>query len=245
MRIISRLDIKQSFLIKSVMFDGVRKVGDPFEYANNYYKSLIDELMLVNNTGSLYGTQLDPNIVKKIRDDKAIPLSAWGGIACLEDAKKLISSGADKVVINTLIHKNPNEVSKIVNLLGSSSVIGVIEIEKESNNKLMSVYEMSRQSSGLDLDQAIKKYLDLGIGEIVLTDVSRDGCYKGLNLDLIEVVSKHEHEAPFLISGGFVEKEEINKFINLFSGVVISSVFHFGKLDVKSLMKYRKKFDAI
>tara|TARA_B100000686_G_scaffold125200_2_gene132675 strand:+ start:16636 stop:17370 length:735 start_codon:yes stop_codon:yes gene_type:complete len=244
MRIISRLDIKQSFLIKSVMFDGVRKVGDPFEYANNYYKSLIDELMLVNNTGSLYGTQLDSNIVKKIRDNKAIPLSAGGGITCLEDAKKLISSGADKVVINTLIHKNSNEVSKIINLLGSSSVVGVIEIEKRSN-KLMSVYEMARQSSGLDLDQTIKKYLDLGIGEIVLTDVSNDGCYKGLNLDFIEVVNRHEHKAPFLISGGFIEKKEINKFLNFFSGVVISSVFHFGKLDVKSLMKYRKEIDAI
>ena len=65
MRIISRLDIKQSFLIKSVMFDGVRKVGDPIVFAEQYYNSSIDELMLINNTGSLYGTQLDFNIVKK------------------------------------------------------------------------------------------------------------------------------------------------------------------------------------
>ena len=65
MRIISRLDIKQSSLVKSVMFDGVRKVGDPIDIAKKYYNSSIDELMLINNTGSLYGTQLDPNIVQK------------------------------------------------------------------------------------------------------------------------------------------------------------------------------------
>ena len=244
MRIISRLDIKQSFLIKSVMFDGVRKVGDPFVFAEQYYNSSIDELMLVNNTGSLYGTQLDFNIVEKIRHGKAIPISAGGGIRNLEDAKKLISAGADKIVLNTLLHKNPKEVSKIIDLVGSSSVVGVIEVDTRSG-ELISAYEMSRQSSGLDLDQTIKKYLNLGVGEIVLTDVGRDGCFKGLNQDFIRIVDKYKYEAPFLISGGFLQKEEIKNFINVFSGIVISSVFHFGKLDVKSLMEYRKKIDVI
>ena len=86
MRIISRLDIKQSSF-KSVMFDGVRKVGDPIDIAKKYYNSSIDELMLINNTGSLYGTQLDPNIVQKIRNGKAIPISAGGGITNLDQAK--------------------------------------------------------------------------------------------------------------------------------------------------------------
>ena len=226
------------------MFDGVRKVGDPIVYANQYYNSSIDELMLINNTGSLYGTQLDANIVKKIRSGKAIPISAGGGISNLDDVKKLISAGADKIVLNTLLHKNPKEISKIVNLVGSSSVIGVIEVDTRSN-KLISAYEMSRQSSGLDLDQTIKKYLNLGVGEIVLVDVGRDGCFKGLNQDFIEIVNKYKYQAPFLIGGGFFQKEEIKNFMNTFSGIIISSVFHFGKLDVKSLMEYRKKIDAI
>tara|TARA_Y100001958_G_C21156955_1_gene491775 strand:- start:70 stop:804 length:735 start_codon:yes stop_codon:yes gene_type:complete len=244
MRIISRLDIKQSSLIKSVMFDGVRKVGDPIYFAKKYYDSSIDELMLINNTGSLYGTQLDDGLVKKIRDGKAIPISAGGGIASLEDAKKLISAGADKIVLNTLIHKNPKEVSKIIDLVGSSSVVGVIEVDTRSN-ELISAYEMSRQSSGLGLEQTITKYLNLGVGEIVLVDVGRDGCFKGLNQDFIEIVNDYKYRAPFLISGGFFQKEEIKKFINVFSGIIISSVFHFEKIDVKSLMEYRNKFDVI
>ena len=149
MRIISRLDIKQSSLVKSVMFDGVRKVGDPIDIAKKYYNSSIDELMLINNTGSLYGTQLDPNIVQKIRNGKAIPISAGGGITNLDQAKKLVSAGADKIVLNTLIHQNPQEVSKIIDILGSSSVVGVIEVDTRSSIPT-SAYEMSRQSSGLD-----------------------------------------------------------------------------------------------
>ena len=205
MRIISRLDIKQSSLVKSVMFDGVRKVGDPIDIAKKYYNSSIDELMLINNTGSLYGTQLDPNIVQKIRNGKAIPISAGGGITNLDQAKKLVSAGADKIVLNTLIHQNPQEVSKIIDILGSSSVVGVIEVDTRSSIPT-SAYEMSRQSSGLDLDQTIKKYLNLGVGEIVLTDVGRDGCYTGLNKDFIEIVKKYKYEAPFLISGGFFKR---------------------------------------
>ena len=144
--------------------------------------------------------------------------------------------------MNTLIHQNPQEVSKIIDILGSSSVVGVIEVDTRSSIPT-SAYEMSRQSSGLDLDQTIKKYLNLGVGEIVLTDVGRDGCYTGLNKDFIEIVKKYKYEAPFLISGGFFKKEEIEKFINVFSGIIISSVFHFEKLDVKSLIEYIKNKD--
>ena len=226
------------------MFDGVRKIGDPIDFAKKYYNSSIDELMLINNTGSLYGTQLDFNIVKKIRNGKVIPISAGGGISNLDDAKKLISAGADKIVVNTLIHKNPEVVTKIIDLVGSSSVVGVIQVDTRSNN-LISAYEMSRQSSGLNLDQTIKKYLNLGVGEIVIIDVARDGCFKGLNQDFIKIVDKYKYDAPFLISGGFFQKEEIKKFVNVFSGIIISSVFHFGKIDVKSLMEYRETIDAI
>ena len=200
--------------------------------------------MLINNTGSLYGTHLDTNIIKKIRDQKAIPISAGGGISNLEDAKKLINAGADKIVVNSLLHKDPKEVTKIINVAGSSSVVGVIEVDTRSK-KLVSAYEMSRQSSGLNLEQTIKKYLNIGVGEIVLIDVGRDGCFKGLNEDFIKIVEKYKYDAPFLISGGFFQREEIKKFMGVFSGIIISSVFHFGKIDVKSLMEYKETIDVI
>lgn len=237
MRIIARLDVKQSNLIKSVMFDGVRKVGNPYTFADNYYNSEINELMIVNITGSLYGTQLEDKTIEQIRNNKAIPISAGGGIACLDDVKRIISNGADKVVINSLIHKDQKEVEKIVNFLGSASVVGVIEIEKR-DNKYYSVYEMARQLSGLELEQTIEKYINLGIGEIVLVDVSRDGCYKGLNEEFIDIAVKYKNKAPILIGGGLKDLKELKRFKNYFSGVVISSLFHYKKCDLNKLSKY-------
>ena len=113
MRIISRLDIKSNLLIKSVKFDGVKKIGDPEIFANDYYKSGIDELLIINNTGSLYNTKLDPELIKYIRKNKALPITSGGGIKSLQDAICLIQSGSDKIVINSLIHKNYKEVKKL------------------------------------------------------------------------------------------------------------------------------------
>ena len=234
MRIIARLDVKQNTLIKSVMFDGVRKIGNPNDFADSYYNSEINELMIVNITGSLYGTQLDSETIKQIRQNKAIPISAGGGISNIEDVKRIISDGADKVVINSLIHTNYNEVEKIVDFLGSASVVGVIEVEKRGG-KYFSVYEMARQSSGLGLEETIKKYINLGIGEIVLVDVSRDGCYRGLNEEFINFAVKYKSKAPILIGGGFQKLEELEKFKNYFSGVVISSSFHYNKINLENL----------
>ena len=138
------------------MFDGVRKVGDPIDIAKKYYNSSIDELMLINNTGSLYGTQLDPNIVQKIRNGKTIPISAGGGITNLDQAKKLVSAGADKIVLNTLKPSKSSEVSKGIDILGSSSVVGVIEVDTRSSIPT-SAYEMSRQSSGFRFRSNNKK----------------------------------------------------------------------------------------
>ena len=103
MRIIARLDIKTGQLIKSIRFDGTRKVGDALKFAEIYSNNGIDEIILCNNTGSLYNTQIDLNLIKKIRSAVQIPLTGGGNIRSLEDAEKIIESGCDKLLINSLI----------------------------------------------------------------------------------------------------------------------------------------------
>ena len=144
MRIIARLDIKNDILVKAIMFDGVKKLGNPEIFAEKYYKEGIDELMIVNNTGSLYNTRLNPILLEKIRVNKPIPISAGGGISNYDDAMKLIESGCDKVVINSLIHKDIKEVKKIVNTIGAASVTGAIQYEKKNDNNL--VYQKSKEN---------------------------------------------------------------------------------------------------
>ena len=130
MRIIARLDIKNDILIKSIMYDGVKKLGDPLIYAHRYFTEGIDELMIINNTGSLYNTKLNKELLSKIRKGKAIPISAGGGISSYDDAMRLID-GSDKVIINSIIHKNRKDVVKIINALGASSVVGAIQYENK------------------------------------------------------------------------------------------------------------------
>ena len=241
MRIISRLDIKIGTLIKSVMYDGVRKLGNPIDYANDYIENSIDELMLINNTGSLYNTKLDLNLIKDIRNNKALPISAGGGITDYEDAINLIQAGCDKVVINSLIHKKPKEVVKIVNALGSSSVTGAIQFEKREN-QYVTLYEMARESTGLNLIETIKMYKDLGIGELLITDTKRDGCFTGLNKDIYEIISEFKNQFPIILSGGFINLEDIKYYKDILSGISISSAFHLKKLNVLETIEYRNKF---
>lgn len=242
MRVIARLDIKQGVLIKSIMFDGVKKLGDPRIFAQEYYDQGIDEVMLVNNTGSLYDTKIDRNLISQIRTNKAIPISAGGGINSLEDALKIIESGCDKVIINSLIHKNFNEAKKIVNCLGSSSVIGAIQFEKKlPNNNLLTFYEMAREFTGLNLKDCIKKYMDLGVGELLLTDISRDGVYKGLSREIDDIINENKYNFPILLSGGFKSMDEMMYFDKKISGVVASSSFHYKKINIHDLINYRNK----
>ncbi len=236
MRIIARLDVKTGFLIKSIKFDGQKKIGPPENFAFKYYENNIDELLILNNTGSLFNTLLDSNILEKIRSKVSIPISAGGGISSTKDAEKLINSGCDKIIINSLLYENPKVFSEIVSVFGSSSVIGSIQYKR--NNKNTTYFRMAREQSGLSLSDTIKKNIDYGCGEILLTEINNDGTYKGLDTKIYKDI-KNFKSVPFLIGGGFNKIEEINYFNNFASAVVISSSFHYSKVNIKELINSR------
>lgn len=240
MRIIARLDIKNDILIKSIMYDGVKKLGDPLIYAHRYFTEGVDELMIINNTGSLYNTKLNSQLLSKIRKGKAIPISAGGGISSYDDAMRLIESGSDKVVINSIIHKNTKDVEKIVNALGASSVVGAIQYEKRENN-FLTLYEMARESTGLNLYDTLDLYCNLGVGEVLITDVKRDGCYVGLTNEIDDEISIFYKKMPILLSGGFLDLEEINKKKKFLSGIVVSSSFHYNKVKIDKVVSRRNE----
>ena len=236
MRIIARLDVKTGFLIKSIKFDGQKKIGPPENFAFKYYENNIDELIILNNTGSLFNTLLDSNILEKIRSKVSIPISAGGGISSTKDAEKLINSGCDKIIINSLLYENPKVFSEIVSVFGSSSVIGSIQYKR--NNKNTTYFRMAREQSSLSLSDTIKKNIDYGCGEILLTEINNDGTYKGLDTTIYKDI-KNFKSVPFLIGGGFNKIEEINYFNNFASAVVISSSFHYSKVRIKELINSR------
>ena len=108
MRVIAKLDIKNEFVIKGIQFDGQRKIGDPKELCKKYYEDDADELILYDSVASLYGRNNLFSLIEKITEDIFIPVCVGGGIRTLDDIKKALNAGADKVAINTAIVKNPN-----------------------------------------------------------------------------------------------------------------------------------------
>lgn len=239
MRIIIKLDIKQNDLIKSIRFDGVRKIDPIKKVIKKYQKYNIDEVIVLNSTGSLYNTKINVNLLKEINKSFNIPIAAGGGIKLLNDAKNLIHNGCEKIILNTLFHENIEEAKKIIKTFGSASVIGSIQYKKVKNN-FETFHTMSRVNTKYRLFDLINFLEDLGIGEILLNNIDNDGKLNGIDedIELIDMVNK-KNNIPFLVNGGFNSFEQLLKYKNLFSGIVISSALHFGKINNVDINKFK------
>ncbi len=130
-RLIGRLDIKNSNLIKSINLEGLRIVGNPNTFAKKYYDEGIDELILMDVVATLYGRNYLTDILREITKKIFIPITIGGGVRSIEDAKKLLSSGADKVAINSAAVKSPKFVENLVKEIGSQSVVISVEAKKK------------------------------------------------------------------------------------------------------------------
>tara|TARA_Y100001960_G_scaffold334073_1_gene444528 strand:+ start:7600 stop:8025 length:426 start_codon:yes stop_codon:yes gene_type:complete len=140
MRIIGRLDIKNSNLIKGVNLEGLRKVGDPNDFALKYYESGIDELIFMDSVASLYGRNNLNNIIKAATKDIFIPITVGGGVRSIYDAEIIFNSGADKIAINTAAVDNPNLINLLAKKYGSQSIVLSVEAKKKIRSHVGSIY---------------------------------------------------------------------------------------------------------
>lgn len=243
MRIIAKLDIKQSQLIKSIRYDGVRKLGELKNYLRKYLNYDFDEMVFLNSTGSLYNTKINYLLLNEMNSLCNFPISAGGGIRCLDDANKLIFNGCDKIIINTLIHENPHEAKKIINTFGSASVVGSIQY-REEDSKLKTYHTMARVKTKYDLYECINFFEEIGVGEIILNNIDYDGKISGIdeNSKLLEIIYEKKN-IPFLINGGFKSFDQIKKYNKIFSGIIISSALHFDKIGLRDVKNFKKFID--
>ena len=130
MRIIVRLDIKNNFVIKGINLEGLRKVGDPSELLVKYYHEGADEILLIDAVASLYGRNNLFKIIEKVVTKTFIPITLGGGIRSIDDIKKALDSGVDKIALNTHATENPKIIEKAVNLFGSSTIMINIDAKK-------------------------------------------------------------------------------------------------------------------
>lgn len=240
-RLISRLDVKNNKLIKSVSFEGLRVLGEINEYAKKYYNDGIDEILYIDTVASLYERNSLTEIIKKATEDIFVPITVGGGIKNINDIKNILRSGADKIAVNSEAIRNKNFISEAAKIFGSQCIVVSIQAKIITENKWEALYLNGRESSGLDVLDWAKTVEQLGAGEILLTSVDFDGTLKGLDFNLLTRVSDAVN-IPVIGSGGARNKEEIANCLNNsnISALAIGSMLHYEKDTINNVKKLIK-----
>lgn len=230
-RIIPRLDIKGPHLVKGIHLEGLRVLGDPENFAKFYYESGADELLLMDVVASLYGRNNLSEIIERTASNVFIPITVGGGIRSIEDIKKILRCGADKVAINTKAINNPEFIKEASDRFGSSTIAVTIEVINYESEYLCFT-DNGREYTGIRADEWAIKVAELGAGEIILTSVDNEGSGKGFDITLIDRISKLV-DVPVIVHGGAGKKEH---FSELFHNCDIhacsaASIFHYNAIN--------------
>ena len=241
-RIIGRLDIKGPDLIKGVHMEGLRVMGVPNEFAKKYYQSGVDELLYIDLVASLYGRSNLADIVSATIDDVFVPITVAGGVRSVEDARRLLKAGADKVAINTAAVERPDLLNEIAMEFGSQCL--VLSIEAKKQNESYEVFtDCGRESSGIMLREWVEEAIEKGVGEILLTSIDRDGTMKGVDEALLSSIPE-DLDVPIIYSGGFSGVSCLAKCKKAnVDGMAIGASLHFDRLELSDVKKFALEID--
>ena len=238
-RIIPCLDVKNGKVVKGTKFVNLKYAGDPVKQAQIYDKQGADELCFLDITASSDKRNILYNVVKKTAQKCFMPLTVGGGVRSIQDIRKLLLCGADKVSINTAAVKNKDLVKESAEKFGSQCVVVAVDAKKVNNNKWEVFTHGGRKSTGKDVLNFVKKMETLGAGEILLTSMDRDGTKKGYDLDLTKKVSNLVN-IPVIASGGVGSLEHLHEGFKIgkASAVLAASIFHFGEYSILDAKQY-------
>ncbi|MDD2524595.1 MAG: imidazole glycerol phosphate synthase subunit HisF [Endomicrobiia bacterium] len=239
-RVIPCLDVNAGRVVKGTNFIDLRDAGDPVEIAKRYNIEGADELVFLDITASSDKREITLDVVKKTAEQVFIPLTVGGGIRTVEDMRKLLKAGADKISINTSAVNNPQLISEGSQKFGNQCIVVAIDAKKDGNS--WTVYTHGgRTKTNLDVIEWAKKCVSLGAGEILLTSMDKDGTKNGYDLELMEKVTNAVN-VPVIASGGAGKKEHFVDVCNKgASAVLAASLFHFKELSIHDLKSYMKK----
>lgn len=228
-RLIARLDIKNSFVIKGIHLEGLRKIGEPNAMALEYYNQGIDELIFMDAVAAYYDRNSLFHIIEAACRDIFVPITVGGGIRTLDDIHQALESGADKVAINTQAIANPPFIKEAAQTFGSQCIVASI-VAKSSTPGHWEVYiENGREPTGRDALEWAKELEALGVGEIMLTSLDQEGTKKGYDITLYEVV-RPTLSVPLIACGGAGCHEHLTQLCDAVDvdALGAASLFHYG-----------------
>jgi cyclase len=228
-RIIPCLDVNAGRVVKGINFVGLRDAGDPVEVARRYDAQGADELTFLDITASSDGRDLILPIISAVAEQVFIPLTVGGGVRKVEDVRRLLNAGADKVSINTAAILNPDLVREAADRVGNQCIVVAIDAKREGER--WGVYTHGgRNATGLDAVGWAQKVAALGAGEILLTSMDRDGTRSGFDLELTRAVADAV-DVPVIASGGVGSLDDLADGVTLghADAVLAASIFHYGE----------------
>ena len=238
-RIIPCLDVTAGRVVKGINFVELRDAGDPVEIARRYDAEGADELTFLDITASSDDRDLILHIIEDVASQVFIPLTVGGGVRVVDDVRRLLNAGADKVSINTSAVTNPQLVVDAANKYGSQCIVVAIDAKRGESGNWEVFTHGGRRATGLDAVAWAKKMQALGAGEILLTSMDRDGTKVGFDLPLTRAVSDAV-SIPVIASGGVGNLQDLADGIvqGHADAVLAASIFHYGQHSVQEAKRF-------
>jgi cyclase len=238
-RIIPCLDVHAGRVVKGVNFVALRDAGDPVEVARGYGEAGADELAFLDITASSDARDTIVEVIERVADQVFIPLTVGGGVRRVEDVRKLLNAGADKVSINTAAVEEPRLVADAAHRFGSQAIVVAVDARSSGPGRWEVHTHGGRKARGIDAVEWAAKVAALGAGEILLTSMDRDGTKSGFDLELTRAVAEAV-PVPVIASGGVGSLEHLAQGIERgrADAVLAASVFHFGEITIPEAKRF-------
>ena len=242
-RIIPCLDVNNGRVVKGTNFVNLRDAGDPVEVAKIYDKEGADELVFLDITASSDARDIKADMVRRVAETVFIPFTVGGGIRTVDDFKRILREGADKVAVNTAAIMNPSLISEAADKFGSQCVVVAIDAKRRADGSGWNIFKNGgRIDMGIDAVEWAIKAQELGAGEILLTSMDGDGTKAGCDIALTRAVAENV-SIPVIASGGAGTKEHFYEALTdgKADAALAASLFHFRELEIKDVKKYLRE----
>ena len=233
-RVIPCLDVTDGRVVKGVNFVGLRDAGDPVELAARYDAEGADELVFLDITASSDGRETMVDVVSRTAEQVFIPLTVGGGVRTVDDARRLLRAGADKVSVNSAAVHDPTLIAGIASEFGAQCCVCAVDAKRRPGGGFEVYVHGGRTPTGIDALQWVAQVVQLGAGEILLTSMDRDGTRQGFDIELTRAVADAV-PVPVIASGGVGTLDHLADGVIAggATGVLAASIFHFGEFTVR------------